>query len=196
MFTLEGYMKQIVTQLTAIAVASKSKGIEAYTLESPELLAGLKAALSTQDDADNKWEKAANLFWMAGVRAAHITEGNAEMVEATRKKVRAMVVSTFTARVQSILASPKIALTSDERDTYATWFKKIKNRVDILAGHLRTLDDAKNGKTKVVTMAESMANKVQEMIDQINKAPEKKLNFDASEAVLALKKAKAIFQKN
>lgn len=185
----------MVTQLTATAVASKSKGIEAYTLESPELLAGLKAALSTQDDADNKWEKAANLFWMAGVRAAHITEGNPEMVEATRKRVREMVVSTFTARVQSILASPKIALTSDERDTYATWFKKIKARVDILAGHLRTLDDAKNGKTKVVTMADSMAKKVQEMIDQINKAPEKKLNFDASEAVLALKKAKAIFQK-
>jgi hypothetical protein len=196
MFTLEGYMKQIVTQLTAIAVASKSKGIEAYTLESPELLAGLKAALSSQDDTDKKWEKAANLFWMAGVRAAHITEGNPEMIEATRKRVREMVVSTFTPTIQSILASPKIALTSDERTMHAMWFKKIKARVDILANHLRTLDDAKNGKTKVVTMAESMANKVQEMIDQINKAPEKKLNFDASEAVLALKKAKAVFQKN
>jgi hypothetical protein len=177
-------------------VASKSKGIEAYTLESPELLAGLKAALSAQDDTDKKWEKAANLFWMAGVRAAHITEGNPEMVEATRKKVRAMVVSTFTPTIQSILASPKIALTSDERTAYTIWFKKIKNRVDILANHLRTLDDAKNGNTKPLTMGETLANQIQEMIDKIARAPEKKINFSVGETVTALKNVKALFMKN
>lgn len=182
-----------ITQLTA---GSKSKGIEAYTLESPELLAGLKAALSAQDDTDKKWEKAANLFWLAGVRAAHITEGNPEMIETTRKKVRGMVVSTFTPTIQKILASPKIALSSDERTAYTIWFKKIKARVDILANHLRTLDDAENGKTKVVSMGESMAKKCQEMIDQIARAPEKKINFSVGDTVLALKNTKALFMKN
>jgi hypothetical protein len=177
-----------ITQLT---IGAKSKGSEVYTLESPEVSKAIGEAVAMQSEVDNKWQYGAAMLYAANVRADSLT--NDEKIKA---KVTKMIVSALSPLIQKALALPKVGRTADE-GTMATLGKnKIGKYLGILASHLQTMEDKKDGNVKTLTMGESMAKQVQELIDKVNRASEKKLNFNAVESVDLLKKAKAVFLKN
>lgn len=177
-----------ITQLTA----TKSKASEIYTLESPEVSKAVVDAVVAQGAANDKWVYSASLLFAADVRADDLAKTAANKIKVA---VSAMILAALPPVERKAFNLPKVGRTADDVSHASSATRKITKYLGTIADYLRKMQDDKDGKTKPVSFGESLANQVQELIDKIARAPEKKINFDASEAVLALKKAKAIFQK-
>ena len=178
-----------ITQLTA----TKSKASEIYTLESPEVSKAVAAAVVAQGAANDKWAFSASMLFAADVRADDLAKTNTGK---TKAAVATMILAALSPMEQKAYKMPKVGRTSDEVTMASVANSKITKYLGVIAGYLRKMQDDKDGNTKTLTMGESLAKQVQELIDKIARAPEKKINFDAGEASLALKKVKAILLKN
>jgi ribulose 1,5-bisphosphate carboxylase large subunit-like protein len=59
--------------------------------------------------------------------------------------------------------------------------------------HLRKIEETERGTIERKTFGETLAKDCQEMIDRIRRAKEDKIDFDAPEAIVALKACREIF---
>jgi hypothetical protein len=182
--------------ISPVAKAAKAaKAVKELTLNSPEVVKALTVAVGSEDAANTKWVTAASNLYMAGVRFGHIVDGGTDYVEATYNRIRDIVVQAQKASIATLLmASSTIGFTDQERADRRYY----KNRVDNVhmkrvAEHLKKFEETERGAQVKRTMGESMARKCQDMIDAIRKAKEDKVDFDASEAIVALRACKEIF---
>ena len=164
------------------------------TLNSPEVVKAIIAAVGSEDAANAKWVSAASSLYGSGVRFVHIANGEG-FIEATYNRIRDIVIQAQKPNVATLLtASSTIGFTDQERADRRYY----KNRVDNVhmkrvAEHLKKFEETERGAQERRTMGESMAKKCQDMIDAIRKAKEERIDFDASEAIVALKACKEIF---
>lgn len=171
------------------------KATKELTLNSPEVVKALIVAVGQEDAANAKWVTAASNLYMAGVRFGHIVDGGADYVKATYERIREIVIQAQKPNVATLLtASSTIGFTDQERADRRYY----KNRVDNVhmkrvAEHLKKFEENERGAQEKKTMGERMAKKCQDMIDAIRKAKEDKVDFDANDAIKALRAAKEVF---
>jgi hypothetical protein len=161
------------------------------TLASPEVIKAASAACIGEDAAKEKWVKLASYLVMAGVTYDALRDEDGE----TYKSVYSMVVSVQKPHIVTLLtASSLIGFTDSER----TERKIAKGNVGLYMTRIKThvkkfeLENSGNAADRK-TFGETLARDCQEMIDRIRRAKEERLDFDAPEAIVALKELKAIF---
>jgi hypothetical protein len=161
------------------------------TLSSPELVKAVGVACASEDVANDKWISAASKLYMAEVRHTDLADPKSEKYIA----IRAIVVHAQKPNIITLLtASSTIGFTDQERSDRKYFMNRVDNvHMKRIAQHLKKFEDAERGAMDKKTMGEVLAKKCQEMIDSIRKAKEDKIDFEASEAIVALKKAKEIF---
>ena len=161
------------------------------TLESPVYFKTVGEACGAEEAAIAKWVKLATFTAMAGVTSAMLADEKGE----TYKKVRTLVVQAQKPNIITLLtASSAIGFTEQERSDRTHW----KNRVDgvymkRIREHLRKIEETERGASDRKTFGETLAKDCQEMVDRIRRAKEDKIDFDAPEAIVALKACKEIF---
>ena len=161
------------------------------TLASPEVVKAAQAACVGEDAARERWVKLAGYLTMAGVTADSLKDDKGE----TYKSVYKLVVSVQKPNVVTLLtATSLIGFTDQQRSDrkYAvsnmgTYMKRIKEHVKKFE-----MENAGNAAERK-TFGEVLAADCQDMIDRIRRAKEEKIDFDATEAVVALKELKALF---
>lgn len=161
------------------------------TLASPEVIKAAGAACVGEDAAKERWVKLASYLTMAGVTYDSLRDEKAE----TYKSVYNLVVSVQKPHIVTLLtATSLIGFTDPQR----TERKIAKGNVNLYMTRIKThvkkfeLENG-NGASDRKTFGETLAKECQEMIDRIRRAKEERLDFDAPEAILALKELKAIF---
>lgn len=161
------------------------------TMESPVFIKTTSDACSSEDKAGATWYKLAGYCHMAGVAAADLMDVKSE----NYAKLRATIVSVQKPNIVTLLmASSAIGFTEQERSDRTYW----KNRIDRvymtrIKEHLKRFEESERGAVARKTFGETLARDCQDMIDRIRRAKEERLDFDAPEAIVALKELKAIF---
>ena len=178
-----------ITQLT-----TKSTGAEVLSLDSPEVSKALGAACQGEAKVHSLWFKAANTVHQAGVTYMQLAKDT--LHKPTWDKLERIVINSMPANDIVLFNAKTIELNQTQRAER----KMVENHVRLcmrrIGEHLKKLEDiAKNGISEARSMGESMAKKCQEMIDQIRKAKESKLDFDAAAAIKCMQIAKAEFMK-
>ena len=173
--------------LEKVSIMSNAK----LTLSSPELVKAVGVACGAEDAANDKWVSAASKLYMADVRHGDLADPKGEKYIA----IRAMVVQAQKPNIVTLLvAGSTIGFTDQERSDRKYYANRVDNvHMKRVREHLKRFEEAERGAAERKTMGEAMAKKCQDMIDSIRKAKEDKIDFEASEAIVALKKAKEIF---
>lgn len=176
-------------------ISPVAKATKELTLNSPEVVKALTVAVSSEDVANAKWVSAASNLYMAGVRFGHIMDGSTEYVKATYERIREIVIQAQKPNIATLLtATSTIGFTDQERADRRYY----KNRVDNVhmkrvAEHLKKFEETERGAKEKKTFGEVLAKECQKMIDRIRAAKEDKVDFDAGEAIKALRAAKEVF---
>ena len=173
--------------LEKVSIMSNAK----LTLSSPELVKAVGVACGAEDAANDKWVSAASKLYMADVRHGDLADPKGEKYIA----IRAMVVQAQKPNIVTLLvAGSTIGFTDQERSDRKYYANRVDNvHMKRVREHLKRFEEAERGAAERKTMGEAMAKKCQDMIDSIRKAKEDKIDFEASEAIVALKKANDIF---
>jgi hypothetical protein len=176
-------------------ISPVAKSTKELTLNSPEVVKALTVAVSQEDAANTKWVTAANNLFMAGVKHGHIVDGGTDYVEATYNRIREIVIQAQKANIATLLmASSTIGFTEQERSDRRYYMNRVNNvHMKRVAEHLKKFEENERGAQAKKTMGEVYAKKCQDMIDAIRKAKEDRVDFDASEAIVALRACKEIF---
>jgi len=134
-------------------------------------------------------------LFLAGVKHGHIVDGGADYVKATYERIREIVIQAQKANIATLLmAGSTIGFTDQERSDRRYYMNRVNNvHMKRVAEHLKKFEETERGAQAKRTMGESMAKKCQDMIDSIRKAKDDRVDFDASEAIVALKACKEIF---
>ena len=148
-------------------------------------------AVTAQGSADSKWLKAADALYAAGVRADMLTYdnnvGNADLI----RKVEGIVVSAWSARVQTLLKVSGIGLaglTEIERADKRYWKARLPNMVGYLRGHLKRMDDVATGTKAKFSDSAALRKEVLARIATLQKRPPEKCDLkDFSKTLTALR---------
>jgi hypothetical protein len=137
-------------------------------------------AVTAQLGADGKWVKAADTLYAAGVRADMLVYdnevGNADLV----KKVEAIVVSAWSARVQTLLKVSGIGLaglTEVERGEKRYWKARLPNMVGYLRSHLKKMDEQATGTKAKFSDTAALRKEVLARIATLQKRPAEKCDL-------------------
>lgn len=161
------------------------------TLASPEVIKAVGVAVGQEDAANDKWVSAASKLYMAEVRHGDLVDPKGEKYIA----IRAMVVQAQKPNIVTLLvASSTVGFTDQERSDRKYFANRVDNvHMKRIREHLKRFEDAERGAAERKTFGEVLAKQCQEMIDRIKRAKEDKIDFDAPEAIVALKACKEIF---
>ena len=161
------------------------------TLASPEVIKAVGVAVGREDAANDTWVSAASKLYMADVRHGDLQDEKGEKYIA----IRAMVVQAQKPNIVTLLtASSTVGFTDQERADRRYYANRVDNvHMKRIKEHLKRFEEAERGAAERKTMGEVYAKKCQDMIDSIRKAKEDKVDFDANDAIKALKAAKEIF---
>lgn len=161
------------------------------TLASPEVIKAVGVAVGQEDAANDKWVSAASKLYMAEVRHGDLVDPKGEKYVA----IRGMVVQAQKPNIVTLLvASSTVGFTDQERSDRKYFANRVDNvHMKRIREHLKRFEDAERGAAERKTFGEVLAKQCQEMIDRIKRAKEDKIDFDAPEAIVALKACKEIF---
>lgn len=161
------------------------------TLASPEVIKAVGVAVGQEDAANDKWVSAASKLYMAEVRHGDLVDPKGEKYIA----IRGMVVQAQKPNIVTLLvASSTVGFTDQERSDRKYFANRVDNvHMKRIREHLKRFEDAERGAAERKTFGEVLAKQCQEMIDRIKRAKEDKIDFDAPEAIVALKACKEIF---
>jgi len=176
-------------------ISPVAKATKELTLNSPEVVKALTVAVGQEDAANTKWVTAASNLYMAGVRFGHIVDGGTDYVKATYERIRDIVIQAQKANIATLLrASSTIGFTEQERSDRRYYMNRVNNvHMKRVAEHLKKFEETERGAQAKKTMGEVYGKKCQDMIDAIRKAKEDKVDFDANDAIKALRACKEIF---
>jgi hypothetical protein len=165
--------------------------VEKITLTSTEVIKAAQAACVGEDAAKERWIKLASYLVMAGVSYDSLRDEKAE----TYKSVRNLVVSVQKPHLVTLLtATSLIGFTDAQRTERKIAVSNITTYMTRIKTHVKKFELENSGNAgDRKTFGETLAKECQEMIDRIRRAKEDKIDFDAPEAIVALKELKAIF---
>jgi hypothetical protein len=161
------------------------------TLASPELVKAVTVACGAEDVANDKWVSAASKLYMADVRHGDLQDAKSD----TYKTIRNIVVQAQKPNIITLLtASSTVGFTDQERSDRKYFMNRVDNvHMKRIAQHLKKFEDTERGTIDRKTFGEVLAKECQEMIDRIKRAKEDKIDFDADDAIKALKACKEVF---
>lgn len=161
------------------------------TLASPELVKAVAVACGAEDVANDKWVSAASKLYMADVRHGDLSDVKGD----TYKAIRNIVVQAQKPNIITLLtASSTVGFTDQERSDRKYFMNRVDNvHMKRIAQHLKKFEDTERGTIDRKTFGEVLAKECQEMIDRIKRAKEDKIDFDADDAIKALKACKEVF---
>jgi hypothetical protein len=162
-----------------------------YTLASPEVVKAVGVAIGAEDTANDKWVSAASKLYMADVRHGDLADTKGEKYMA----IRSMVIQAQKPNIVTLLmASSTVGFTDQERADRRYYANRVDNvHMKRIKEHLKRFEESERGAAERKTMGEVYAKKCQDMIDGIKRAKEDRVDFDATDAIAALKAAKEIF---
>jgi hypothetical protein len=165
--------------------------VEKITLASPEVIKAAGAACVGEDAARERWVKLASYLVMAGVTYDALRDDKGE----TYKSVHSLVVSVQKPHLVTLLtATSLIGFTDVQRTERKIAVSNITTYMTRIKTHVKKFElENGNGASERKTFGETLAKECQEMIDRIRRAKEDKIDFDAPEAIVALKELKALF---
>lgn len=160
-------------------------------MDSPVFVKTAADACVSEDKAGAQWYKLAGFAHMAGVVSTDLADVKSDAYA----KMRSVIVSVQKPNIVTLLnTSSAIGFTEQERSDRTYW----KNRVDRvymarIKEHLKKYEENERGAISRKTFGEVLAKECQEMIDRIKRAKEDKIDFDADDAIKALKACKEVF---
>ena len=164
------------------------------SIDSPEVSKALGAACQGEAKVHALWFKAANTVHMAGVTYMQLAKDT--LHKPTWDKLERIVIGSMPANDIVLFNAKTIELNQTQRAERRMVQGHVSICMSRIAQHLKKLEDvAKNGVSEARSLGTTMAKKVQEMIDQIQRAKSEKIDFNGPEAIRILKSAKAEFQK-
>lgn len=178
----------------SINITQVSKVQELTGVFNTETVKAVIAACHGELAQQGKWVKASEFLYRADVRAAHFSKKtfDKKIVES----VESVVCQSLTPQAQTLLAAKTIDLNSTQRAERELVKGHVKTCMNRIALYLKKFESAElKGSDDKAGLGEILAGLVQEIIDRTRAAKEGKLDFDAPEAIVALKTAKAILLK-
>ena len=137
-------------------------------------------AVTAQGSADGKWVKASDALYAAGVRADMLMYdndiGNADLI----RKVEGIVVSAWSARVQTLLKVSGMGLaglTEIERGEKRYWKARLPNMVGYLRSHLKKMDEVATGTKAKFSDTAALRKEVLARIATLQKRPPEKCDL-------------------
>lgn len=180
-----------ITQLTKVNKAINDNNIG---INSPELIKAVITACQGELSQSGKWVRASEFLYRADIRAAHFNKKTFD--KGVVESVESVVVQSLTPQAQTLLAAKTIDLNSTQRAERELVKVHVKTCMNRIAFYLKKFENAENkGSDEKAGLGETLAGLVQELIDRVRAAKEGKLDFDAPEAIVALKVVKAILLK-
>lgn len=166
------------------------------TLASEAVIKSVIDAVKSEDGTHDKWVKAASNLYMCGVRVSDLPKPEkGQTVGEKYAAVRGMIIQAQPERVVHLItASSTIGFTDQERENRRYYTNRVDNvHMSRIREHLKKFEDSERGASARKTFGEVLAGECQDMIDRIRRAKEDRIDFDATEAVVALKELKALF---
>jgi hypothetical protein len=174
-----------ITQLV-----KESNTPKVLSIDSPEVIKALGAACQGEAKVHALWFKAANTVHLAGV--THVMLAKDTLVKATWDKLERIVINSMPANDIVLFNAKTIELNQTQRAER----RMIQNHVTIcmsrIAQHLKKLEDvARDGVTVSKSIGQTMAKKIQDIIDQMQRTKSEKIDFPLANTLALLKSAKA-----
>lgn len=159
-----------------------------------ETVKAVIAACHGELSQTGKWVKASEFLYRADVRAAHFNKKTFDKKIA--ESVESVVCQSLTNQAQTLLSAKTIDLNQTQRAERGLVKLHVRTCMNRIALYLKKFETIENkGSDTKAGLGEILAGLVQEIIDRARAAKEDKLDFDAPEAIVALKAAKAILLK-
>lgn len=169
---------------------------EKLTLASPAVVKALTAACVAEGEASKKWQMAAAGVYSAGIRYPQLAQKNDLFDKSVFSTIEQIVIlAQSPARVALLTAKSKIGFTVEQLKDRNHALAAVAVCMGRITEYLRRFEDAERGTITRKTFGESLASKCQDMIDQIRKRKEEDIDFDAIDAMAALKDLKSLFLK-
>jgi hypothetical protein len=191
--------KTPATPMTAIAstlvTTTTVSTIPKFGVDSPEMIALCVKACKFDDQAHEAWLNLAKALYSNDVRAIMLelstkTAPNKEYDLNLVKKLFGYCVQYLTPSEQKIIQADRTSLDSDQNKLKTTLTDKINAKMQKIRNHLKILDDKALGVNKIIPFGDKLSDKVQEVIDDIQKAKSERINFRMVESLTLLRMAK------
>lgn len=183
-----------MTSINITQLVKETNTPTVLSIDSPEVSKALGAACQGEAKVHALWFKAANTVHMAGVTYMQLAKDT--LHKPTWDKLERIVIGSMPANDIVLFNAKTIELNQTQRAERRMVQGHVSICMSRIAQHLKKLEDvAKNGVSEARSLGTTMAKKVQEMIDQIQRAKSEKIDFNGPEAIRILKSAKAEFQK-
>ncbi len=183
-----------MTSINITQLVKETNTPTVLSIDSPEVVKALGAACQGEAKVHALWFKAANTVHMAGVTYMQLAKDT--LHKPTWDKLERIVIGSMPANDIALFNAKTIELNQTQRAERRMVQGHVSICMSRIAQHLKKLEDiAKNGVSETRSLGASMAKKVQEMIDQIQRAKSEKIDFNGPEAIRILKSAKAEFMK-
>lgn len=180
--------------MTSINITQISKVQELTGAFDADTVKAIIMACHGELTQQGKWVKASEFLYRADIRAAHFSKKTFD--KKVVESVESVVCQSLTPQAQALLSAKTIDLNSTQRAERELIKGHVKTCMNRIALYLKKFESAENkGSDEKAGLGEVLAGLVQELVDRIRAAKEDKLDFDAPEAIVALKAAKAILLK-
>lgn len=155
------------------------------TITWDQIPALMKTATRDDDKSVASWVTLTDRLWVLGVRPADFevkdedAKGLARMGD-TYRKIRDLVIGSYTDKAQALLKAPTLALSPDQRTGKEIETGRLTRHLSTILKYLKKLDSKDRGATAQSTLAESLIKELKEMKDRIKRAKESRITFNVT----------------
>lgn len=148
----------------------------------------MKTATKDDDRSVASWVTLTDRLWVLGVRPADFevkdedAKGLARMGD-TYRKIRDLVIGSYTDKAQALLKAPTLALSPDQRTGKEIETGRLTRHLSTILKYLKKLDSKDRGATAQSTLAESLIKELREMKDRIKRAKESRITFKVTDVL-------------
>lgn len=195
--TIETTAMAQAAQTLAKTIKSKGAGRSTKNQGKPvsvtwdQIPALMKTAVKDDNKAVASWVSLTDRLWILGVRPSdwevkdEDAEGLAKFSE-TYRRVRGLVVDSYTDKARAILQAPTLALNQDQRGLQEVERERLKRHMRTILKYLKALDKQEKGATTQSTLAESLIKELKEMKDKIKRAKESRITFKVTDVLASI----------
>ncbi len=175
--------KPVKTRRTPGAGRATKKQGQAVSVTWEQIPALMKKATKADDQAVSSWVSLTDRLWILGVRPSDFEvkdenqKGLARFSE-TFRKIRDLIIGSYTEKAQSLIKSPTLSLGPDARALKTVEEDRLVRHLRTICAYLKKLE-TKDGKPgHQATLAETLVKELKEMKDRIKRAKESRITFD------------------
>jgi hypothetical protein len=161
--------------------ATKKQG-QAVSVTWDQIPALMKKATKADDQAVASWVSLTDRLWVLGVRPSDFevkdddAKGLARFSE-TFRRIRDLVVGSYTEKAQGLIKSPTLSLGPDARSLKTVEEDRLGRHLRTICAYLKKLETKDGAPGHQATFAETLVKELKEMKDRIKRAKEKRITF-------------------